>query len=64
MRVPLSDSLNYNIFDVSTLPPHNSLQTPREVPGNQQKNARILSKQVKNIGDVFWRAKIVVGLFA
>ncbi len=30
MGVPLLDSLNYNIFDVSTLPLHNSLQTPLE----------------------------------
>ncbi len=34
MGVPLLDSLNYNIFDVSTLPLYNSLQTPAEVPGN------------------------------
>ncbi len=34
MEVPLLDSLNYKIFDVSTLPLHNSLQTPREFPGN------------------------------
>ncbi len=53
MGVPSLDSLNYNIFYVSTLPLHNSLQTPLEVPGNQQENARILSKRVKNIGDIF-----------
>ncbi len=53
MGLPLLDSLNYKIFDVSTLPPHNSLQTPPEVPGNQWENARILSKRVKNIGDIF-----------
>ncbi len=51
MGVLLLDSLNYNIFHVSTLPLHNSLQTPLEVPGNQQENARILSKRVENIGD-------------
>ncbi len=53
MGVPLFDSLNYNIFDMSTLPLHNLLQRPTEVPGNQRENARILSKQVKNIGDIF-----------
>ncbi len=61
---PLLDGLNYNIFDVSTLPLHNSHQTPPEVPGNQRENARILSKRVENIGDIFCRAKIVVSLFA
>ncbi len=49
MGVPLLDSLNYNIFDASTVPLHNSLQTP----GNQWENARILSKRVENIGDIF-----------
>ncbi len=53
MGVPLLDSLNYNIFNVSTLPLHNSLQTPLEVPGNQQENARILSKQIENISNIF-----------
>ncbi len=47
------DILNYNIFDVPTLSLRNSLQTSLEVPGNQQKNARILSKRVENIGDIF-----------
>ncbi len=53
MGVPLLDSLNYNIFDVFTLPLHNSLQTSPEVKGNQWETARILSKRVKNIGDIF-----------
>ncbi len=53
MGVPLLDSLNYNIFDVSTLPLHNSLQIPPKVPGNQRENAWILSKRVENIGDIF-----------
>ncbi len=53
IRVPLLDSLNYKIFDVSTLSLHNSLQTPLEVPGNQREIARILSKRVENIGDIF-----------
>ncbi len=57
MRVPLLDSLNYNILDVSTLPLHNSLQTPLEVPGNQQENARILWKRVENIGDIFSQSR-------
>ncbi len=57
MVVPLLDSLNYNIFGVSTLPLHNSLQTPPEVPGNQQENVRILSKQVENIGDIFSQSR-------
>ncbi len=52
MGVPFLESLNYNIFDVSNLPLHNSLQTPLEVPGNQRENARILSKRVKNICDI------------
>ncbi len=53
MGVPLLDSLNYNIFDVSILPLHNSLQTPLEVLGNQWENGQILSKGVENIGDIF-----------
>ncbi len=53
MGVPLLHSLNYNIFDVSTLPLHNSLQMPSEVPGNQRENAWIFSKQVENMGDIF-----------
>ncbi len=44
MIILLLDSLNYNIFDVSIFPLHNSLQTPPEVPGNQWETARILSK--------------------
>ncbi len=52
MGVPLLDSLNYNIFNVSTLP-HNSLQTPPEDSSNQRENARILSTRVENIGDIF-----------
>ncbi len=47
------DSLNYNIFDVSTLPLHNSLQMHPEVPGNQREKALILSNRVENIGDIF-----------
>ncbi len=58
MGVPLLDSLNYNIFHMSTLPLHNSLQTPPEVPGNQRENARILMLIL------FRRAEIIVGLFA
>ncbi len=57
MRVPLLDSLNYNIFNVSTFPLHNSLQTPPEVPGNQRENAQILSKRVKNISDIFSQSR-------
>ncbi len=57
MGVPLLDGLNYNIFNVSTLPIHNSLQTPPEVLGNQLDNARILSKQVENIGDIFSQSR-------
>ncbi len=53
MGVPLLDSLNYNIFDVSNLPLHNSLQTPLEVLGNQRENDRIFSKWVQNIGNIF-----------
>ncbi len=52
MGVSLLDSLNYNIFDMSTVPLHNSLQTPLEVPGNKQENAWILSKWVKK--KVLW----------
>ncbi len=40
MGVPLLDTLNYNIFDVSILP-------------HQRKNAQILSKWVENIGNIF-----------
>ncbi len=57
MEVPLLDSLNYNIFDASTLPLHNSLQMPLEVPGNQRENAQILSKRVENIGDIFSQSR-------
>ncbi len=57
MRVPLLDSLNYNIFDVSTLSLYNSLQTPPEVPDKQRENARILSKRVENIGDIFSQSR-------
>ncbi len=57
MRVSLLDSLNYNIFDVSTLPLHNSLQTPPKVLSNQRENAGILSKRVKNIGDIFSQSR-------
>ncbi len=49
--------LNYNIFDVSTLPFHNALQTPLKVPRNQRENARILSKRVENIGDIFSQSR-------
>ncbi len=63
MGVPLLDSLNYNIFDMSSLPLHNSLQMPLEVPGNQRENARIISKRVENIDDIFSQ-RIVVSLFA
>ncbi len=57
MGVPLLDSLNYIIFDVSTLPIHNSLQTPPEVPSYQRENARILSRRVENIGDIFSQSR-------
>ncbi len=57
MGVSFLDSLNYNIYNVSTLPLHNSLRTPLEVPGNQRENARILSKQVENIGDIFSQSR-------
>ncbi len=57
MGVPMLDSLNYNIFDVCTLPLHNSLQTHPEVSGNQWKNARILSKRVENIDDIFSQSR-------
>ncbi len=57
MGVLLLDSLNYIIFDVSILPLHNSLQTPPKVLGNQQENGRILSKRVKNIGDMFSQSR-------
>ncbi len=52
MGVPLLDSLNYNIFDMSTLPFHNSLRTPLEVPGNQREIARILEANRDNRNDV------------
>ncbi len=57
MGVALLDSLNYNIFDVSNLLPRNSLQTPLEVLGNQRENARILSKRVENIRDIFSQSR-------
>ncbi len=57
MGVPLLDSLNYNIFDVSTLPIHNSHQTPLEVLCNKWENARILSKRVENISDIFSQSR-------
>ncbi len=57
MGVPLLDSLNYNIFNVTTLPLHNLLQTPPEIPGNQWENARILSKRVENIDDIFSQSR-------
>ncbi len=64
MGVPLLDSLNYNIFYVSTLPLHNSLQTPPEVLGNQWENAWILSKRVESIGDIFLQSRNRCRLFA
>ncbi len=57
MGVPLLDRLNYNIFDVSTLPLYNLLQMPLEVPDNQRENALILSKRVENIGDIFLQSR-------
>ncbi len=57
MGVPLLDCLNYNIFYVSTLPLHHSLQMPPKVPGNQRENARILWKRVENIGDIFSQSR-------
>ncbi len=64
MGVPLLDSLNYNIFDVTTLPLHNSLQAPPEVPGNQWENPRSSQSESKMSVILFRRAEIVVGLFA
>ncbi len=57
MEVLLLDSLNYNIFDMSTVPLHNSLKTAAEVLGNQRENALILSKRVENIGDIFSQSR-------
>ncbi len=57
MGVSLLDSLNYNIFDVSTLHLHNSLQTPPEVTVDQRENERIFLKRVKNIGDMFLQCR-------
>ncbi len=57
MGVLLLNSLNYNFFDVSNLPLHNSLQTSLEVPGNQRENARIISKRVENIGDIYLQSR-------
>ncbi len=57
MGIPLLDYLNYNIFDVSTRPFHNSLQTPPEVLDNQRENARIFSKQIENMGDIFSQSR-------
>ncbi len=57
MGVPLLNSLNYNIFDVSTVPLYNSLQMSPKVLGNQRENARILSNRVENIGTIFLQSR-------
>ncbi len=64
MGVPLLDSLNYNIFYVSTLPLYNSLKrlrkfrvTNEEMPGS--------SRSESKISLIFFRGvKIIVSLFA
>ncbi len=64
MGVLLLDSLNYNIFHVSTLPFHNSLQTPLEVPGNNNKMPGSSRSESKISVIFFCRAEIVVRRFA